>query len=206
MKIQFLLLSLIMLAMFAIPIVQAVATDDISYFYKIGNNYDIKRECYTDGYPCDLATYGCNLTVYYPNNTIYKNDSAMTGQSSFWNYSVYPTNEPQGVYRVAMYCTNGTHSGREIFYYTINTTGYNAGNTLFYIFAGTCVFLFVVGLFKEVPWFGAISGFMFMALAVYVFVFGLSGMTDDYSRYVGYALFGVGIIAGGVGAYTIKNE
>jgi len=206
MKKQILLLMLGIFLVTFISNVSAVSDDDISYFFKHGEKFDLKRECYYNGAPCNVTTYMCYITTYYPNGSLLLNGSAMSGQTNFYNKTFYSTTYPLGVYRNSMYCTDGTLSGSDSFYFRINQTGDGRTDSLFLILAlGSVIVLGLAFIFQN-EYIGFIAGALWITLGVYTIIFGFSDLADMYTRTIGYVSIGLGAIFIIASGYKVAEE
>lgn len=203
MKIYNILMMFAMICIVYTSLVSAIAQEDISYFFKSGENFDIKRECFFDGYPCDPGTYDCNLTVYYPNMTTYFANGIMTGGTAYWNYTVYPTNIPQGNYRCSMYCSDGVYNGSEVFWIQVNGTGDDRNNTLLYLMVIGAIFCLFIAMKFENEYLGFLSGGLFIVTGVYTMIYGISYLSNMYTQAVSFTSLGLGIIFSVIAGYKI---
>jgi hypothetical protein len=195
-----------MISIFLIGLVSAVSNDEISYFYKTGESFDVKRECFFNGAPCNVTIFMCYLTTYYPNQTILLNGSVMSGQTNFYNKTFYDTTYPLGIYRNSMYCTDGINSGSEIFYFMVNQTGDNRNDTLFLILVLGSVIILGFGILFQNEYIGFISGSLFIITGVYVMIYGFANLSDMYTRSISYVSIGLGLIFSIAAGYKVAEE
>lgn len=170
---------------------------DVSYF-KHATIFDIKRECFYEGAPCNPGSVNCNLTVYSIDSQNYSylvmDGEVMTGNTNYYNKTVYDVSLPNGLYRGSMYCSDGVSHGSEIFYMEINQAGDGRGNSLFLILALAGVIVLAFGIFFENEYIGFIAGAIFIVTGIYVMIYGFSNLSDMYTRTISYACMGLGFI------------
>lgn len=195
-KKYFLIIALMIISMIAVPAISALASDEpvIAYFFKSGESFDIKRECFCDGFPCNILTYQCNLSLYYPNLTTYLDNRNMTANLNYYNITLYPTNIPQGNYKASMYCSDGNFNGSEIFWIKINSSGDDRNNTLFYALGAASLFcLGMLLLFKNRN-FGFLGGVLLIITGIYGMIFGISNLTNLYTQTISVVILGFGML------------
>jgi hypothetical protein len=180
----------------------------VDYYFQHGNVFDIKRECFYSGAPCNSSVIMCYLTVYATssNSTLIMNGSAMKGQTNFYNMTVYNTTLSNGNYRCAMYCSDGISSGSEIFYIQINQTGDDRGNSLFLILSLAGVLVLGFGILFKNEYIGFIAGAIFIVTGVYVMIYGFANLSDMYTRTISYACIGLGFIFEIAAGYKVAEE
>jgi hypothetical protein len=184
-----------------------INTKDV-YYFQHGSYFDVKRECFFNGAPCNVTEFMCYLTIYSSesNSTLILNGSAMSGQTNFYNKTVRYTNLSNGDYRCAMYCTDGTSSGSEIFYIQVNPTGDNRGIALFLVLALASAIVLVFGILFENEYIGFIAGALFIVTGVYVMIFGLSNLANMYTQAIAYVCIGLGFLFGIAAGYKVAEN
>jgi hypothetical protein len=200
------ILTLVIGLFLLIELVSAVTNNDVSYFFKKGESFDIKRECFYNGAPCDHSVFNCNVTIYYTNNSIFVNNQIMTGQDTFYNYTIYDTTQPIGFYRCSMHCTDGVNSGSEIFYFKINQSGDNRNLSLFLILSFSSIILLFLAVVWQQEYIGFIAGALFIVTGIYVMIYGFADLADDYTRAIAYVCIGIGLICEVSAGYKIAEE
>jgi len=122
--------------------------------YPINKNIDLKFTCTINGaIPSALAKY--NITINYPNGSTYLEEQVATprGNGAF-NYT---TNFSElGLYKIQMFCWDGSNSFADEGYYKITTTGQTVSLSnivLVIAFLIVGIILFVLGYtFEKEKW------------------------------------------------------
>jgi hypothetical protein len=192
--------------MFSLQIISAISSDQISYYYKRGQSFEINRECFYNGAYCNQATFNCYLTTYAPNQSLIKNNSLMTGYVNYYSLIVTQTNLPNGIYRNSMTCSDGTNQGSEIFYFEINNTGDSRGLSLFLVLAFASIIVLGFAVVFKNEYIGFIAGMLWVTLGVYAIIFGFASISDMYTRTIGYTSIGMGAIFLIASGYKVAED
>jgi len=177
--------------LFLFSIVSALETET----YKVNQNVDLKFTCtLNNAIPSAAATY--NITLNYPNGSEFINNlTTPLGNGAFSFNTIFPIT---GLYKVQMFCWDGTYSFSDEGYYDITPTGIvqtSILNNSLFIFLGILGLILVVfGAVKGIPWFGFIGSIMFILLGIYTMIYGFNNTTDLYTQGVAITLIGVGFI------------
>jgi hypothetical protein len=204
-KILITLLALILVTNI-IGLTSAVADDDISYFFKHGEAFNITRECFYNGAYCNQSSFTCYITIIAPNQTIILNNSLMTGAINYYSKVIPDTNWPNGVYRNTMTCSDGINSGSEVFYFKINQSGDSRTNALFLILSLGSVIVLGFGILFQNEYIGFVAGALFITTGVYVMIFGFADLADIYTRSIAYVCIGLGLIFEVAAGYKVAEE
>jgi hypothetical protein len=165
----------------------------------VNKNVDLAFTCTLNNAIPTSASY--NITVYYP--TTYLNGSAFIdnqeatalGNGAF----IYQTNFPvPGLYKVQMFCWDGTYSFSDEGWYEVTPTGVTQNSIfnqpLLIILALVGFGLVIFGAAKGNAWFGFMGALMIILLGVYTLIYGFNNTTDLYTRGIGGVFLGLGFI------------
>jgi hypothetical protein len=191
---------------FSLQIISAISSDEISYYYKRGQAFEVNRECFYNGAYCNQSAFNCYLTTYAPNQSLIKNNSLMTGHVNYYSLTVIETNLPNGIYRNSMTCSDGINQGSEIFYFEINNTGDSRGLSLFLVLAFASIIVLGFAVVFKNEYIGAIAGMLWITLGVYAIIFGFASISDMYTRTIGYTSIGMGAIFLIASGYKISED
>jgi len=110
------IITLMILLVLALPLVMAETET-----YKINQATDLKFTCtLNNAIPSGSTTY--NITLSYPNSSTFLNNVATTSKGNgAFNYTT--TFTELGLYKVQMFCTDGTYSYSNEGYYDITGNG-----------------------------------------------------------------------------------
>jgi len=164
--------------------------------YKVNQETNLKFTCtLNNAIPSAAATY--NITLSYSNGTTFRTNNLTTalGNGAFSYDVIFPET---GVYKVQMFCWDGTYSFSNEGFYDVTPTGIiqtSIFNNSILIFLGLLgLGLVIFGAMKGIPWFGFIGSIMFLLLGIYTMIYGFNNTTDLYTRGVAITFLGMGII------------
>ena len=164
--------------------------------YPVNKEVDLKFTC-TLNNAIPSPTTEFNISINYPNGTTFINNQPATtlGNGAF-NYTT--TFTQTGIYKVQMFCYDGTYSYSNEGFYDITPTGKIQTsileNPILLILGILGLGLVVFGSTKGIPWFGFIGSIMFLLLGIYTMIYGFNNTTDLYTQGVSITLLGIGII------------
>jgi len=164
--------------------------------YPVNKEVDLKFTC-TLNNAIPSPTTEFNISINYPNGTTFINNQPTTalGNGAF-NYTT--TFTQTGIYKVQMFCYDGTYSYSNEGFYDITPTGKIQTsileNPILLILGILGLGLVVFGSTKGIPWFGFIGSIMFLLLGIYTMIYGFNNTTDLYTQGVSITLLGMGII------------
>ena len=164
--------------------------------YPVNKEVDLKFTC-TLNNAIPSPTTEFNISINYPNGTTFINNQPATalGNGAF-NYTT--TFTQTGIYKVQMFCYDGTYSYSNEGFYDITPTGKIQTsileNPILLILGILGLGLVVLGSTKGIPWFGFIGSIMFLLLGIYTMIYGFNNTTDLYTQGVSITLLGIGII------------
>ena len=156
--------------------------------YPINQNVELKFTCtLNNAIPSNTTSF--NITISYPNGTTFLNNVATTPQGNgAFNYTTSFTS--LGIYKVQMFCYNGTYSFSNEGTYEITNTGFKLDTSKsIVIFIGLGIML-LIGILLFI--FG-----IYTQGIVKVFSIGLSILLISFS--FGYT---INILDAGIGEYT----
>lgn len=162
----------------------------------VNQNVELKFTCtLNNAIPSAAAKY--NITISYPNGTTFINNQETTalGNGAFSYNTYFPL---EGLYKVQMFCYDGTYSFSDEGYYNVNPTGriQNSilNNPLFLILGIIGLVLVIFGAYQGIPWFGFIGSVLFILLGIYTMIYGFDDITNLYTRGVAIVMLGMGFI------------
>ena len=164
--------------------------------YKVNEDVNLNFICtLNNAIAGPTATY--NITVTYPNGTIFINNLETTplGSGAF-SYQTRFTET--GLYKVQMFCRDGTYSFSDEGFYDVTPTGKIQtsiwDNPLLLILGCFGLILVIYGVSGGVPWAGFLGSIMFLLIGIYTMIYGFNNTTDLYTQWVAITLIGLGII------------
>jgi hypothetical protein len=176
------------------------AQDEI---YQVNQEVDLKFTCtLNNAIPSAAADF--NITINYPNGSGFINNQETTalGNGAF-NYTI--TFPITGLYKVQMFCWDGTYSYSNEGFYSITPTGKSSlsilNHPILIILGLIGLVLVSIASIKGIPWFGFIGSIMFLLLGIYTMIYGFDDVTNLYTRGVAITFLGVGIIFMFLSAY-----
>jgi hypothetical protein len=189
---QILLVSiLVILSLLVLPLVLADTET-----YQINQNVDLRFTCTSNGaIPSAAATF--NITVNYPNGSTFINNKKTTtlGNGAF-NYTLMF--RETGLYKVQMFCVDGSSSYSNEGYYDITPTGKIqtsiSNNPILIVLGIIGIGLIIFGVVKGLAWLGFIGSIMIILLGVYTMIYGFNNTIDMYTRGTALIFVGLGII------------
>ena len=164
--------------------------------YKVNENVDLKFTCtLNDAIPSSATEF--NITISQPDGTIIvDNDETTPKGNGAFNYTM--TFTTVGLYKVQMFCWDGSYSFSDEGYYDVTPTGRIQGsvlnNSILIILGILGLVLVVFGATKGIPWFGFIGAVIFLLLGIYTMIYGFNEITDMYTRGVAITFIGMGFI------------
>jgi len=182
---------LIVLSLLVLPLVLAETET-----YQINQNVDLKFTCTSNGeIPSAAATF--NITINYPNgSTFIDNKKATALGNGAFNYTVLF--RETGLYRVQMFCYDGSIKYSNEGYYDITPTGKIQtsilDNPILIILGLIGIGLIIFGVVKGLSWLGFIGSVMFILLGIYTMIYGFNSTIDMYTRGTALVFVGLGII------------
>ncbi len=181
------LIICLMMGMFLITVVSAA--DFLGQQYE---DITIIENCRDEGAPCD-ATYLCNITITDPFNNVTVSNAPMTREDTYYNFTLTDTNE-LGIYNYLTDCGNSTFSGSNEGTLEVTTTGKNVNSTLTIIILLVALVLFVIALITKEHSIGFISGVLFLLSGIWIMIYGLTYVSDMYTRAIAIVLLGFGLL------------
>jgi len=164
--------------------------------YQVNQNVDLRFICTLNNEIPSAATE-YNITINYPNGSSFINNKQTTALGNgVFNYSTYF--KETGLYKVQMFCWDGTYSFSDEGYYDITPTGKIqtsiSNNPILIILGLIGIGLIVFGVIKGLSWLGFIGSVMFILLGVYTMIYGFNNTIDLYTRGTALVFIGIGII------------
>jgi hypothetical protein len=185
MKAQYKFLISIIFLMAILPMVSAY--DSLGTF----KQYD----CVNLAQTCSNCTFVNISSVLYPDSIQALGQVAMTKLGTSYNYTMCGKANMTGDYLVNGF---GDLDGKnEVFTYSFTVTpagGLENNTTLFIIFSIISLVLLLLAFIFKNYIFAVISGFSFMSTGVYVMVFGLSNISNLYTKAIALIIIGFGAI------------
>jgi len=162
--------------------------------YQINQDVDLRFTCTSSGaIPSAAATF--NITVNYPNGSTFINNKQTNALGSgAFNSTMF---KYTGLYKVQMFCYDGSDSYSTEGYYDITPTGkiqtsiFN--NPILIVLGLIGVSLIILGIVKGLSFIGFIGSVMFLLLGVYLMIYGFNNTIDLYTRGVSMVFIGVGL-------------
>ena len=181
---------ILLLLLFLFPLISAETET-----FKVYDNINLKFTCTLNNAIPTAATY--NITVFYPNGTVFipNNETESLGNGAF---SFATRFTETGLYKVQMFCRDGTYSFSDEGFYNITPTGKIQtslwNNPIILILGSFGLILVIAGAVKGIPWFGFIGSIMFLLIGLYTMIYGFNNTIDLYTRGVAITFLGVGIM------------
>lgn len=185
------IIFLILVFFLVIPLISADTET-----YQVNQNVDLRFTCTSNGaIPSAASTF--NITVNYPNGSTFINNKKATalGNGAF-NYTVLF--RETGLYKVQMFCYDGSSSYSNEGYYDITPTGKIqtsiSNNPILIILGILGIGLIIFGVVKGLSWLGFIGSIILILLGVYTMIYGFNSTIDIYTRGTALAIIGLGFI------------
>lgn len=129
-------------------------------------------------------------TISFPNSNLASSNKIMSKIGQTFNYSFCNTSI------VGTYVYDYIDSNGDVYVndFDITSTGNNNGNTipLFLLLGG---FLILgIALWQRNPIIGFFSGSIFIIAGIYLMIFGLGALWNDYTRMISYVTLGLGLV------------
>jgi len=191
-KIIYILMSLILMC---------VVVADPSFYFKAGENINLKVPCIDNGMSCSSNTT-CKLSVTYPNMTALITNQAMNFGQPFQAYPV-GTLETLGQYESTVICNDTNTSGVSMFTFQVLSSNTNFGNdspldaVVLVIIGSLGLILFIIFEFKKNIVVGYSSATISLIMAVLVWTQGINIRLTEYTTLLYYKV--PSLISGGVG-------
>jgi hypothetical protein len=145
--------------------------------------------------PSPTTTY--NITLSSPSGSTLLNNVATTAQGNgAFNYTYKFSTT--GLYKVQMFCTDGTYSFSDEGFYDVSPTGKPSSsflnNPILIILGVLGLILVIAGASLGIPWFGFIASIMFLLVGIYTMIYGFDNVTNLYTQGSALVFLGMGII------------
>lgn len=103
MKHRYLITAFVMVMFLSIFSINVVSAED-TVIIPFNQEFDLKRSCFNNGSFCSNIAV-CNITIINPDDTVLANNTVMTNQVSYHNYTITQTDNDQlGDHPVSMVC------------------------------------------------------------------------------------------------------
>lgn len=164
--------------------------------YQVNKDVELKFLCTLNNEIPSVGTL-YNITISYSNGSTFLNNKPTTALGSgTFNYStLFPET---GLYKVQMFCWDGTYSFSDEGFYDITPTGRIqtsiSNNPILIILGLIGIGLIVFGVIKGISWLGFIGSVMFLLLGIYTMIYGFNNTIDMYTRGTALVFIGIGII------------
>jgi len=185
------IIFLILIFFLVIPLISAETET-----YQVNQNVDLRFTCTSNNaIPSSSATF--NITVNYPNGSSFIDNKQTTalGNGAF-NYTVLF--KETGLYKVQMFCYDGSSSYSNEGYYDITPTGKIqtsiSNNPILIILGILGIGIIIFGVIKGLSWLGFIGSVMLILLGVYTMIYGFNNAIDIYTRGTALVIIGLGVI------------
>lgn len=204
---SFLILGIV-LALMILPLVSAatdVTTETIFGTFKQASNVDLLQTCDNGAIMCSA----CNISsVKGPNSADLITNVVMTKRTSDFNYTLsgaYTTT--LGIYYVSGYCTDATSMKNWYYSFTVSPAGGPENNTtIFLMLAISALIILLLSFMMHNYIFAFISGLLFLGSGVYVMIFGVSAIANQYTQILSMVIIGLGAIISVVSALEFVKE
>lgn len=155
---------------------------------------------------CATCTYNNITLITYPNQSIaLQGQYAMTQNGATYNYTFCNT-AALGMYTVSgLGNLDGTPKTFS-YIFNVTTTGGNSSMPLFLIIIGLALIFMVIFLITKEHIFGVISGMIFMVTGVFVMIYGIGSLADDYTRAISIVCIGLGLLFTIASAYNWATD
>jgi len=102
--------------------------------------------CSFNGFACE-DSYNCTFTIIAPDKTILISRNSTIHDGDLYYKTLNTTQTSQsGLHEVISYCTNGTYSGEETFYYEINPAGVRQSMLRTVTISLGIIFMFIIAI------------------------------------------------------------
>lgn len=164
------------------------------YTFKQNTVVDLKETCIdANNSFCDSSTL-CLLTILKPDMTTLVQNATMTPGANYFNYTLSPQQTSvNGEYQVTILCSN-SYSGFDSFTYLVTPTGDSRGLGLFLVLALGSIILLILSVYIGNAYIGFFAGGGFLSTGVYTMIYGISSLSDLYTRTISYIVIGIGAI------------
>jgi len=180
----------------------SLASASPSFYVKQYEPYDITFSCTDDSQPLGFCspTTECNITIIYPNSTTMVNNQNATNLfNGKFNYSLDSSQTSiNGKYIVRVGCSGNGLNNSGDFTYEVNPLGKESKSfslNPILIFLTIFAFIFIgLGIWIKIPALGFIGAILLILAGMYTMIYGFGDVTNLYTRGVGIALLGLGLI------------
>lgn len=180
-------------------------TSSETIVYKQYDTATFKDPCRYNGAPCG-GTATCKATILYPNGSFMIDNEALNNTGNDMPSIPLPDTSVLGEFPSSMSCTqNGISSGSDFSFY-ITPTGRITNLTVPIFLILISLMLFIVGLATNYIPVGFLSGILFMITGVYMMIYGLGNVADDYTRYIAYIVLAWGSITAILAGYEWLDQ
>jgi len=181
----------LILVLMVLALVGTVIADD-SYTFKLNEPFTLEVSMANANLsPC--YNCACNYSIFYPNGSALIKNIEGTTLDGYCHITT--STNVIGIYGAEMSFTNGIDFGRTSFYIVVNTTGKQSGNLYIPIFLWIGGFaLMGVALYNKNEFVGLFSGMIFILAGIYMMIYGLGSVLDNYTRGMSYVSLGFGLI------------
>lgn len=200
-KIIYFFLFMIIFILLTINFIQA----EIGFFgtFKKGSCINLKQTCYNDS--ISQCSFNKILEVIDPEGlTAISNISMVTSDKMTYTYNFCNAT------KIGTYIVQGVGDGdinepNWNYDFSVTTTGNSSPNSIpLFFFLGGIIILIIAFIFKN-EYFGLFSGFLFIVAGIYMMIYGLGIIADDYTRIIAYISLGLGIIICFTSVYEMFN-
>jgi len=195
-------LTILLLGIFLISLTSAVT-------YKFGETADIRVTCFNNGTWCS-TTAECNLTLWNFEDVTVVLNQPMTNNYSFHNLTLTPTQAAyNGLYTGSAVCIDGNYKGKVPVVFEITPSGEDRDYGIFIAMILCSFGLLVFASYSKSYYLGFMTGGLFLMTGIYVLIYGIGNLANNYTEAIGFVSLGLGIIftvASGYSAIDGDND
>ena len=154
----------------------------------------IPLPCNINGEYCSPAAI-CKTTIIDPDKNVLFNNQTMSRNDAVFEINLSESQTVlTGDYQFNVVCSDAGKSSSRFLEFEVNPTGTGNGITLFVFLILSSFFVLLMGVLLKNEYIGFFSGLLFMTTGVYALIYGISDLSNLYTRTIGYSAIGLGIL------------
>lgn len=182
----------IIILMLAIILVLPLIIAEPSYVYKINSPINLKVPILNPDNSLTNSSTLCRITIKYPNETILVNNSLMTYNVGYYNYTIESI-DTLGEFTTFVNCNDGINFGFTSFSFEITPNGTDDNLTFFIVLGLIALVVFLIALYSGNEYIMFISSGIIILLGVYSLIYGIGNFYDEFSRMISIVFISIGI-------------
>jgi hypothetical protein len=178
-----------------------VSAQEVDVVVKQTTEHDLKRPCFNNGTTSGFcsASATCNISIVRPNGQFLVNNSLMTNNVPFHNYTLKASETlDTGIHHAAMACTDAGQSGQDTFNILVSPSGVN-DNSISSLLILSFAFLFSIGIVMF--GFAREDASIVMFGSIGLFLFGLYTLLNGVGNFRNELTFGTSLVMLGMAGY-----